>query len=383
MTIFKTFLKILNKNKFIIILYTVILLVFAGSNMKTQDNNISFQAVKPNISIINEDKEEGITKDLINYIKENSDIVNIENNEEKINDALFYRETNYVIYIPKDYNKNFINKENPEIKIKSSGDYQASYAEMILKRYIEIANTYNKEIDNEEELINKIHETLDKKTTVEITSKLDGESLNKVTFYYNFESYSISASLIYVICLILSTFNDEKIRKKNIISSTNYKTINKTLLLSNCTYSLTTWLFYLIMSFIILGNIMFTSHGIIFIINSLLFTICATTMAFLIGTIVTKKEAINGIVNIVALGSSFLCGVFVPSTYLPKTVLNIGHIFPTYWYVKSNELVTTLEKINIETLKPIFNNWMVILLFTIVFIVLTNIVSKRKQKIDR
>ena len=97
MTIFKTFLKILNKNKFIVILYTIILVLFGGMNMKTKDNNVNFQAVKPDIVIINKDKEEGITKNLINYIKENSNIIKIEESEEKINDALFYRETNYVI----------------------------------------------------------------------------------------------------------------------------------------------------------------------------------------------------------------------------------------------------------------------------------------------
>ena len=128
---------------------------------------------------------------------------------------------------------------------------------------------------------------------------------------------------------------------------------------------------------------MFTSHGIIYMINSLIFTICATTLAFLIGTIVTKKEAISGIVNVVALGSSFLCGAFVPVEYLPKTVLNIAHILPTYWYIQNNEITRTLEKINIETLKPVFTNWIVILLFIVVFIIIANIISKRKQKLDR
>jgi len=383
MTIFKTFLKILNKNKFIVILYTIILLIFGGMNMKTKDNNVNFKAVKPDIVIINKDSEEGITKDLINYIKENSNIIEIEESEEKINDALFYRETNYVIYIPENYNKDFINQKNPEIKIKSSGDYQASYAEMILKRYIEIANTYNKTIKDENELIKKIHETLQVKTTVEITSSLDIDALYGVSFYYNFESYSILACLIYVICLILSTFNNEKIRKKNIISSTNYKKINRTLLLSNCLYSFVVWLFYTIMSFILVGNIMFTTHGIIFIINSFIFTICSTTLAFLIGTIITKKDGISGIVNVVALGSSFLCGAFVPIEYLPETVLKIAHILPTYWYIQNNEITRKLEKINIDTLKPIFTNWIVIIIFIIVFIILTNIISKRKQKLDR
>ena len=379
MTIFKTFLKILNKNKFIVILYTIILIVFGGLNMQTQESNINFQAVKPNIMIINNDEEKEITKDLIEYLKENANLKEIK--KEQLNDALFYREINYIINIPKNFNEDFKNKKNPEITIKSTGDYQASYAEMILERYMEVANTYNQ--NDEKDIINKIHETLEKQTTVEITSKLDTSNLERAAFYYDFESYSILACLIYVICLVLSVFSNEKIRKKNIISSTNYKKINRTLLLSNCLYSLVVWLFYLIMSIILIGDVMLTKHGIIFMINSLLFTICATTLAFLVGTILTKKEAINGIVNVIALGSSFLCGAFVPVEYLPDAVLKIAHALPTYWYIQNNEITKTLEKININTLKPVFINWIIIILFIIVFIILTNIISKRKQKLDR
>ena len=377
MTIFKTYLKILNKNKFTVILYTVILLAFGGMNLKTKDNNMNFQAVKPDIMIINKDEEKGITKDLIDYLKENCNVIELENNEEKINDALFYREINYVIEIPENYNENL----DKEIITKSTGDYQASYAEMILKRYLETLNIYR--ATNEEDLINKIHETLDKKVEVEITSKLDTDALYGMSFYHNFESYSILACTIYVICLIQSVFNNEKIRKKNIISSTDYKKINKTLLLSNCLYALVVWLFYTLMSFILIGNQMYTTHGIIFIINSLLFTMSATALSFLIGTIITKKEAISGIVNVIALGSSFLCGAFVPVEYLPETVLKIAHIFPTYWYIQNNEITRKLEIINKNTIGPIFINWTVIIIFIIVFIILTNIISKRKQKIGR
>ena len=377
MTIFKTFLKILNKNKFIVILYTVILILFGGINLQTQENSMSFKAVKPDIVIINNDEEKEITKDLIDYLKENTNVKEIK--EKDIDDALFYREINYVIYIPKNYNKDY--KNNPEIKIKTTNDYQASYAEMILKRYIQTLQTYSN-LD-EKNIIEKIHETLEKETKIEITSKLETTKLERASFYYNFESYSILACVIYIICMVLSVFNDEKIRKKNIISSTKYKTINRKLLLSNCIYSLTVWLFYLIMSIILIGNIMLTGHGIILMINSLIFTICATTLAFLVGVILTKKEAISGIVNVIALGSSFLCGAFVPVEYLPTSVLKIAHILPAYWYIQTNEITKALEKINIETLNPIIKNWIALLIFTILFIILTNIISKRKQKLGR
>ena len=381
MTVFKTFLKILNKNKFIIILYTLFLIFFGGFNMQTSESNINFVASKPDIMIVNYDEEKGITKDLIKYIEENSNVVDLKNNEDAINDALFYRDVNYVVYIPKNYNKDFMDGKNPEIEIKSTGDYQSSFAEMLLSRYIKVANIYQKSINSEEELISKINETLSKKSEVEITSKLDTNILSKATFYYNFANYSIMACLIYVICLILASFKDIKIQKRTIISSTNYKTLNRQLLLSNSLFSIILWMIYVVLSFILVGDIMFSIHGIFYLINSFVFTICATTIALFIGNIVSNKNAISGIVNVIALGSSFLCGAFVPMEWLPDGVIKIAHILPSYYYISNNEVLKTLELINLNTIKPILLNIIIVLSFSIMFIILTNIVSKRKQKI--
>ena len=381
MTVFKTFLKILNKNKFIIILYTVFLIGFGGFNMQTSDNSTNFVASKPDIMIVNYDEEKGITKDLIKYITDNSNIIELNNNEEAINDGLFYRDVNYVIYIPENYSKDFMDGKNPEINIKSTGDYQSSFAEMLLSRYIKVANIYQKSIKNEDELTSKINETLSKQSEVEITSKLDTDSLAKATFYYNFASYSILACLVYVICLILSSFKDIKIQKRTIISSTDYRRLNRQLLLSNSLFSIILWGVYVALSFVLIGDVMFSNQGIIYLINSFIFTMCATTIALFIGNLVSNKNAINGIVNVIALGSSFLCGAFVPMEWLPDGVLKIAHILPSYYYISSNETLKTLEIFNFETMKPIITNMLVMLGFSIVFIILTNIVSKRKQKI--
>lgn len=381
MTVFKTFWKILNKNKATVIIYTVILLIFGISNMQTSEKSMNFVASKPDVLIINNDEEKGITKDLIKYITDNSNIVDIDNTQEKINDALFYRDVNYVIYIPENYNKDFIEGKNPELEIKSTGDYQASLEEMFISRYINVASMYQKSITNEDELIKKINETLSKQAETEITSKLDTNTISRATFYYNFASYSILACLLLIISLILSSFNEEKIRKRIIVSNTNYKKHNRILLLSNCCYSLILWLLYVIISFVILGDIMTTNTGIIYIINSLALTICATTLSFLIGNLVSNKGAINGIVNVIALGSSFLCGAFVPMEWLPDSVLKIAHILPTYYYISTNEALKTLEELNFETLKPLMTNIVIILGFAAIFIILANIVSKRKRKI--
>ena len=79
-------------------------------------------------------------------------------------------------------------------------------------------------------------------------------------------------------------------------------------------------------------------------------------------------------------GSSFLCGAFVPVEWLPDAILKIAHILPSYWYIQTNEAIKILEDINVETLKPILINMGMLLLFSLVFVVITNIITKKKRK---
>lgn len=381
MTVFKTFLKILRKNSFMIFIYTLILVIFGGFSMKTQENSISFSSVKPDVLIVNKDEEIGITKGLIDYIKENSIQPTVEDSEEARNDALFYNDTDYIIYIPEGFNQNFFNGTIDSIEVKKGNNFNAAYVEMLLNRYLRIATTYRNRVSTQEELVKYIDNILENNTEVEITTKLDTAALEQASFYFNFESYSLYVCLIFIISLILSIFNDEKIRKRNIISSCSYKKNNRILLLSNLLYAFMIWLLYLVIGIIILGDILLTSNGILFIINSFIHLFTVTTVAFLIGNIVTNKDAINGVTNVIGIGTSFLCGVFVPLSYLPDSVVTMAHFLPTYYYVKSNEIIASLEEITLMTLEPVLINMLILIGFAVLFLIITNITSNKKRKI--
>lgn len=381
MTVFKTFWKVVKKYKGTVIMYTIMLIIFGALNMTTGDNQTTFTDSKPDILIINNDEEVGITKNLIEYIKTNSKIIDIKNDEEAINDALFYRDVNYIIYIPQNYRQDVLNGLNPEINIKSTGDYQASLAEMMLKKYVKIQNIYANKIQDETELIEAINNNLSKKSEIQITSKLDTKKLQSQTQYFNFGTYSIMAVVIFVVCLVLSSFHEKAINKRSLISSMNYKKHNTLLLLSSFIYSSIVWVAFTLIGIILVGDVSFTPRGLVYMLNSFVFTFCSLTIALLISTLINNKEAISGIINVIALGSSFLCGAFVPAEWLPDTVLKIAHVLPAYWYINSNELLKTMEVINIENLKPVFINMIVVIGFSIAFIFINNLVSKRKQKV--
>lgn len=380
MTVFKTFFRIVNKLKPTIILYTALLIIFGAVNMKTSDNNINFVNSKPDILIINQDVNKGLTKNLIDYMKKNSNIVKVENNEEKINDSLFYREVSYVIYIPKDYRKNVLLGKNPKLDIKKTDEYDAHLSEMMLKRYIKLQNIYNKEAGSEDELITLINDNINDDVNVKITSKVDTLKTYNIAYYFNFASYSILAIIIYIVCLVLCSFKEESISKRINISSINYKSHNNKILLASIVFSSIVWLLFVIIGVTIVGDIMFSLRGLISIINSLIFTFCALTLSILISSLTNNKNAISGIVNVIALGSAFLCGAFVPAEYLPSSVLNFAHILPAYYYINSNDLLKNIDVINISSMHPIIINMVIIIIFSILFIILNNIVTRRKRK---
>lgn len=382
MTVFKTILKILNKLKGMIILYTAILVAITALNQTSGNNMINFEDSKPSVLIVNKDSEDNIAKGFEDYISKHSEIKDIDTkDEDKINDAIFYRDVNYVIYIPKDFGKNLLDGKNPSLEYKSCGDEYSSYAQMMVEKYIKTVLIY-KDYYSGVELISKVNKVVDKDTKVYMKTTLDTSKLSSMTQYFNILNYALLAGCVYCISMILASLNDETVRKRTIISSFNYKKYNRIVLLSNSIVIFAMWILYMILALILFKDLMFSSNGLGYVINSFVFTICSLTIGFLIGNITQNKNAIGGIVNVIALGTSFLCGCFVPFEYMPDYVLKIAHILPTYYYVANNQLIKTMEVFNFESVKPLLINGAVIVISSFIFVAVTNYVSKRKQIIN-
>lgn len=379
MIVFSTFWKIVKKYKGTILLYTVMLIMFGGINLTSNSTNDMFTPTKPNIFIVNKDSNMGLTKNLINYLKKNTNVVSLEDDEEKINDALFYRDISYVIYIPKNYSKDVLDKKDVTIDIKSSKDYTSSLTEMMLDKYLNVQSNLVNITNNQDELVNMINNTLDVNSEVVVSSKLDNSYLNRVSRYFNFGSYSLLAVIIFIVTLVINSFKENTINKRIIVSSFNYKKHNSLLMLSSFVYSLIVWVLFSLLSVILLGKDMISLRGILYFVNTFMLVMPTLSFGILISTLVNNKDSIGGIVNVVSLGSAFLCGAFIPTEYLPKIVLSIAHIFPAYYFIDSNNLLSSMEIINFSNLTPVFINYFVLIIFMLIFIVVNNYVLKKKR----
>lgn len=380
MTVFSTILKILNKLKGMLILYTVILISITALN-QTSGSITEFEESKPDLIIVNKELEDPITKGFTDYLEEHCELKDIDvNDKEKISDAIFYRDVNYIVYIPNHFGKDLLEGKKPKLEYKSTGDENASYCQMIIEKYIRTVMIY-KDYYQGEELTKKVGDVVENDTKVTLKTSLDTSSLSSMTRYFNFLNYALLAGCVYCISMILASLKEQNVRKRTIISSFNYKKYNRIVLMSLSIVILAMWMMYMILSFILFKNQMTTSNGIAYMLNSLVFALCSLSIGFLIGNITQNKNAIGGIVNVVALGTSFLCGCFVPFDYMPDYVIKIAHILPTYYFVKNNETIKTIETFGGDVLKPLLINGGIIVAFAILFIIITNYVSKKKERI--
>ena len=378
MTVFKTYWKIVKKNFGIIILYTVMLLVFGTMNLKANKNSFEFISSKPDIIVVN-NSSGIITDNLISYLKTNANVKNI-TDENDIDDAVFFRDANYVIYIPKEFENKIENGKKFNIDIKTNNSYDSYIASELLNKYLDVFSKYMNLYNDKILAIQKLDNTLNKKADVVIENKTNLNS--KTSLFYNFSSYSIMAIVIYIICLVLSSFNDEKISKRTNVSGMNYKTFNNYLYISSFTFTFIIFIVYLILSFLILKSSILNINGILYGLNMFIFFIVSFTMAILISNLVKSKGAISGVVNVISLGSAFLCGAFIPVKYMPSFALKIAHIFPTFYFIDNNEYIASLQNIDKASYDFVLKNFIIIIVFIIFFLILNTLVTRFKRKVN-
>lgn len=382
MIVFKTILKILNKLKGLIILYTIMLISVTLVN-QTSGNVNSFEEVKPSVIIVNNDKSKnGVTNHFIKYLENHMEVKDIDtSNEEKIDDALFYRDVSLVVYIPDGFGDDLLDSKDVSVEYKISGDKGSSYGKMLVQNYFDSFNIYNNYYDGDE-LFDRLDNALNVDVNVEVKSKIDSNSLSRMARFFNFLNYAILAGCVYSISMILASLKSENVRKRTIVSSYDYKKYNRIVLEACSIVIIGMWILYMILALIIFKDLFISMNGLWYVINSFVFSLCSLCIGFLIGNITQNKGAISGIVNVVSLGSSFLCGCFVPFEFMPDYVIKIAHIFPTYYFVINNEALKVMDNFSLSSVSPLILNMGIVLIFGVCFVIITNYVSKKKQVLN-
>ena len=391
MIVFKTFWRIMKRYWWIVFIYVAILTSLSVINLNAAPVT-DFVDTKPEITIVSQDSSDlatkPFTKNFLDYLSKNTKIINLK--ESEITDALFYQKISMILYLPEDLESEILSGQKVTLNYRTSGNYTAELSKNLIKRYFELQRTEilesknsskeqsNIPSENSEKIISRLNQRLDQSPTVRLASK-NATNLSKIAAFFNFASYTIMAIVLYVTCFINASFNKSSVKKRTMVSSLHLKKYNFSLLLANSIFAFSVFALLTTLSFFVLGNIVLTPFFIFEILNTLLYILAALTLAELVSAFNLSRDAVSGVVNLLSLAPAFLSGAFVPTYFLPSFVLTIAHIFPTYWFIDTNNKITTMTEFSFNSFLTILPNLLVLVLFSIIFIVANLVLSKKKR----
>lgn len=378
MIVFKNYFNIVKRHLGIILMFSAISIGISVINTSYKSTE-EYVNVDPKIAVINYDNS-ALADNFVKYITKRAEIVEVQDNEKAIQDALYLNKVDSILIIPDNFEKNLLMGKDPKVKIKKSTQNVSEYTELLVNRYFKIAENYSKVGMTQKEIIKNIEKDIQNEIEVKVSSE-NKSDMEKLAVYYSFENYAFLSIFIFIIGTIMCIFNKETIRKRNNVSKLNPKSFSNQLFLGHMTLTLSIWAIFILISIILYKDLMFTINGLLLIINSLCFVITATSLAYLIGCLIKNENVISGIQNVISLGFSFISGCFVPIEWLDTNIINFSKIFPSYWFIQGNYNITKLSAFNFEAIKPVIINYGIILFFGIIYFIASKfIISKNTSK---
>ena len=327
MQVFKTFMKILKTRLTSAILYLVIFMVIAVIMADTAKDNNDYEDYKMSISVIDRDNS-AESKCLQDFIFSGNKKVELADDEDEVIDAVYYQRANYVLYI----NKGFGDKINAgdfdglfeNFKMPSS--YGGQLFESRLDGYLSSVKAYMTAGESTENAMELAQTAVSQQVKAELKNfnNKGGTGMPAIFgYYFQYLAYVMLSMLIVTLCPVILTLNRKGVRERTMCSSLTSANYSRQTALGASILVFSIWLLFMIVA-IIWGRTL----------NVKFWLACLNSFVYIIAA-----AGITAISNIIGLGMSFLCGVFVPQELLTGGVLAVGRLFPAYWYTKANNML--------------------------------------------
>lgn len=377
MIVFKLYWKIFLKNITSVIIYFGIFILITLITMQSNTGDqFSFQIVKTEVAFVDEDNTD-LTRGLKDYLEKYVTFKNID--KDKVEDALFYQDISMYIEIPAGYTESLTEEESLTIKTRSIPTAAGTQIiKRALNKYSHLAFVYLNNDLQTDNLVSTLQEKLDQEAKIDHLD-MEKKDYSQSQYFYNYMAYVVIALVISVISSIMLAFKPLEIKRRNLLSSISNRKFNLILFFSNFLLGITFLGFLIVLSMILYPSQMLTKNGLFLILNAFVFSLPIIALAYLIVTLFDSRNVINALGTVFSLGFSFITGVFIPQFLLDEKILLIARIIPSFYYVQNNDRIINLSDFNFQSLKGIFNNFLIQIAFAFIFVVITIFIAKKRQ----
>ncbi len=306
-----------------------------------------FEKTRITINVIDNDNtaSSGI---LVNMLKEDHNVKNIGNDEEKIYDELFYQVISYSLTINEGFEEALAEGRTDGLfdGMKMPSSYGSVYFENDLNKFVSSASAYIAGGSSAQAACEKAAEVckISTGTSIESFSANSGSGNDSdLDVFMQYLGYIFVCMMVAGISPIIARFNSHDIKNRMNCSAMSLRSYTLQLILGVCVSVALVWTAYMALAAAVYKKELFSTRGLYSMLNSFAYLTANAGIAAVIAQLVSKESIINNINTSLSLGMSFLCGVFVPQYLLGEGVLKAARYLPAYWYIKNNNMIFALS----------------------------------------
>ena len=149
------------------------------------------------------------------------------------------------------------------------------------------------------------------------------------------------------------------------------------LLFASSIYTLGIVLFYFIISLILYSSDVTADTIFLRLLNVVIQAFVCLAFTFLFSLLTKKVHLLNMFSNVFGLGSSFLCGIFVPREFLSDSVAAFGRFLPAYWYINVEDALCNFSP---EAYSTITTGYLVQVLYGVAVLVIALVIGQYQRR---
>lgn len=384
MPVFKAYLKVIRRKLPAMAIYfgVFMAMVVLLTSLYPKNPAGDFTAVRPRIAVINEDAGADLAEGLGRYLADTAQIVTLPQTPSALQDAMFFREIEYVVRIPAGFSAALL-QGSPDATVEKASvpdSTSAVYIDRLVERYLAAASRHAlvRPQPAADQIDARVRADLANQSTVRlVTGKPAGPSM--VTYFFNFLSYALMAIVFLGVSAIMLTFNRQELLRRNSSSPVTLTQMNGQLLFGHVLFGIIVWAALSLVSTTV-GRL--ASEGrqmALMSLNAFIFMTACLALSYLVSLFVRSANVQQALVNVLALGSSFVSGVFVPQELLGGTVTAIARFTPTYWYVRANNDISALAASTASIPQPVLQSMLVQVGFMAAMLAVALVVAKQRR----
>ena len=379
MTVFKTFFKIAKKYTGNLIMYTAIFLSITLFIAQNNVNNVeSYTNATVRVSIFDEDHSE-LSKGLTSYLNMHHELITIDKDIDAIRDALYTRKAEYVITVPQGFDASVLTgSEAKTLEVyKIPGSVTAQFVDLSIDTFLSTYKAYLAGGFGAEEAYDKTLETIASQSEVSFYNEEAANMLPDIHYFYVYLPYALICIIILCIGPMLIAFHGSQMKDRINCSKLSSLQKNISLLSASSIYTLGIVLFYFIISLILHADDITKDTLLLRLLNVIIQAFVCLAFTFLFSLLTKKAHLLNIFSNVFGLGSSFLCGIFVPRELLSDTVSSFGRFLPAYWYINVENALCDLSA---EAYSTISTGYLVQLLYGVAVLVVALVIGQYQRR---